>query len=294
MMINNSLYDKKLSEGKFKPVIYAYYSREWKSYRMSFHSHDRVELMYVTKGQCRVELEDCGFDMKKGECILLDAGVSHRLLVPEGTSCRLMNIEFGFEESIKLAVDSSNLFKNSSDLNYVLSQANPYYIFRDEDEIQIIISQVIRELELEITDDSFLIELSIYQLLISIGRKIKRDKEEAESNVSRYVRQAIQYMKDNLEKEVKVEDIAAKINIHPNYLHRIFKKQLNQTIMDYLQELRISRAEMLLAYTDILIIDLALELGFGSRQYFSYVFKKSRGVSPAEYREHHNKTKPFT
>lgn len=293
-MIINSIYDRKLGISQFKPVVYAYYSREWKSYKMSLHSHDRVELMYVTKGQCRVELEDCGFDMKKGDCIFLDAGISHRLLVEDGTSCRLMNIEFGFEESAMFAVDSSNLFSNSKALGYILTLSNPYYLFKDEEEIQNVISQVIRELERGVADDTFLIELSIYQLLISIDRKLKRDKEEEESNVSKYVRQAIQYMKDNLEKEIMVEDIAKEINIHPNYLHRIFKKQLNQTIVDYLQELRISRAEMLLAYTDILIIDMALELGFGSRQYFSYVFKKSRGVSPAEYRKHHNKAKPFS
>ncbi|HEY5560451.1 MAG TPA: AraC family transcriptional regulator [Clostridiaceae bacterium] len=292
-MITNSIYDEKLSTIKYRPMVYAYYSREWRSYKMSYHLHDRIELMYVTKGQCRVELEQHSFDMKKGDCIFLDAGVSHRLLVEEENSCRLMNIEFGFEESDEEIINTVNLLKNSEASNYILNIGAPYFIFRDEDEIQGILSQIIRELESGYIDKTYTVELLIYQLIIALGRKFKKDKEEAESNVSKYVRQAIQYIKNNLDRDLKVATIANKINIHPNYLHRIFKKQIGQTIIDYIENLRVEKAEMLLSYTDIMIIDMAMELGFGSRQYFSYVFKKCRGVSPAEYRKHNNKIKLF-
>ena len=91
-----SLYDGKWLTEDFEPWVVAYYFREWHGYSMKPHYHDRVEIMYVIAGSALVEVMKTRLVMDKGDFILIDAGVSHRLEVAK--TCRMLNIEFVFRE----------------------------------------------------------------------------------------------------------------------------------------------------------------------------------------------------
>jgi len=65
---------------------------------------------------------------------------------------------------------------------------------------------------------------------------------------------------------------------------RFFKKVTGQTLMDYLQALRVERARHLLASTDKTIAEIALEVGFCNQSYFGAVFHRPAQMSAHEYR----------
>lgn len=288
-MKNNSIYNDKLLIGEYYPKVIAYYLREWKNYNMSFHSHDQVEIMYVVKGQCIVETPVESFSLSKGDCIFLDACTPHGLTVSEDHPCRMINIEFGFEGIEESSFSIKNLVKVISSISNMHEKKLPYFLFKDTDEIYEPLRNIIRELDEKGSDNQYMIGFLIFQILILMGRKIKEMEREEISSVSSYIKKATKYMNENYGCEIHVEDIASFVNLHPNYLHRVFKAHTGESIMDYLQCLRIRKAEMLLAYTNVSVIDLAEELGFGSRQYFSYIFKKHKGVSPIQFRRDYSK-----
>lgn len=97
-MIKYSLYDNKWITGEYQPRVVAYYFREWENYHMEFHCHDQVEIMYVITGKCTVDTRDNSFSLTKGDLILLDAGIVHRLIVEKDAPCRMLNIEFKFDK----------------------------------------------------------------------------------------------------------------------------------------------------------------------------------------------------
>jgi len=74
--------------------------------------------------------------------------------------------------------------------------------------------------------------------------------------------------------------------IHGSQLNAIFQKLTGFSPIDYLCRLRLERSKTLLRDTDMKIIDIAFECGFGSSQYFSNTFHRSTGVSPSTYRNH--------
>ncbi|MNB95032.1 Bifunctional transcriptional activator/DNA repair enzyme AdaA [compost metagenome] len=74
------------------------------------------------------------------------------------------------------------------------------------------------------------------------------------------------------------------MNVHPGYLHRIFKAQTGRTLTDYLNLLRMEKAKMLLGQSEIPVAEIADYVGISSRQYFHLLFKKYAGVTPVEYR----------
>ncbi|MNY55353.1 Bifunctional transcriptional activator/DNA repair enzyme AdaA [compost metagenome] len=91
-------------------------------------------------------------------------------------------------------------------------------------------------------------------------------------------------MHQNYDRSIQVKEVAAAVNVHPGYLHRIFKKQTGRTLTDYLNLLRMEKAKMLLAKSEIPVAEIADYVGISSRQYFHLLFKKYAGITPVEYR----------
>jgi AraC family transcriptional regulator, melibiose operon regulatory protein len=61
---------------------------------MPYHSHNEIEIMYVIEGKCVVETATETVPMKKGDLILLDSNIPHRLVVDNENPCRMLNLEF--------------------------------------------------------------------------------------------------------------------------------------------------------------------------------------------------------
>ena len=85
--------------------------------------------------------------------------------------------------------------------------------------------------------------------------------------------------------ETGIGKLCATMGYSPSHLLALFKKHLGQTPSDYLQRLRIDKALILLATTDLPIGEISSQLGFPSSQYFADRFRRFTGLSPHGYRE---------
>ncbi len=112
-----------------------------------------------------------------------------------------------------------------------------------------------------------------------------------ENNTHDLITIAKKYIKDNLEKELTVTSIAARLYVNPNYLSRLFKKITGEGCNEYVVRKRMERAKSLLESTYEKTGKIAGMVGYRDINYFSLAFKKNTGMSPTEYREkiHHVK-----
>lgn len=99
------------------------------------------------------------------------------------------------------------------------------------------------------------------------------------------VRGAITFMLQNFEKNIKLPDIANAVYVHANYLSELFKKQTGENVIDFLTDIRIEQAKQLMLQNEYKVYMIADIVGFKEPRYFSQVFKKKTGMTPAEYRE---------
>lgn len=95
----------------------------------------------------------------------------------------------------------------------------------------------------------------------------------------------LNYIDDNLYKRITMDEISSIFYFNKDYLMRIFKKELDITIMDYINKRRIYNSLELLKNSDDLVIKVALNSGYSSLEYYSETFTKVLGVSPLTYRK---------
>ncbi len=92
------------------------------------------------------------------------------------------------------------------------------------------------------------------------------------------------YIEEHYREDISRADIAAYVYVTPNYLSKLFRQETGFTLREYINQCRIREAKRLMATTSMSVGDVALEVGFDNLSYFSTVFKKACGVSPAAWR----------
>ena len=98
------------------------------------------------------------------------------------------------------------------------------------------------------------------------------------------MRRLIDFIEENLDSDLRLDAMAAEVQISPLYLARAFKAAIGQSPHQYVLARRIERAKELLRNTDMPVVDVALSAGFSSQSHLSHWFVRQVGVSPAAYR----------
>lgn len=100
-----------------------------------------------------------------------------------------------------------------------------------------------------------------------------------------YFEQLVKYIDSHYDQELYLKDLAAKFYMNQFHCSRLFKKVLGKTFSEYVQGIRISKASQLIRGTNLSIEEIAQKVGYSDYFYFSKVFKKEFGITPAKYRK---------
>lgn len=148
--------------------------------------------------------------------------------------------------------------------------------------------QLTRE-EIEPLDMASGILQSVDQTRQYVGRIIEKAIELREKKASnRYggiVDEVIQYIEKNYgQEDLSLNLLASHVNFSPNHLSMVFSQQTGQTFIKYLTDYRMNKAKELLRCTGKRSSEISIEVGYKDPHYFSYLFKKTQGMTPTQYR----------
>lgn len=130
--------------------------------------------------------------------------------------------------------------------------------------------------------------LGYFYFLISYNGKARTSFE------NRYVEAAKNYMSINISRPITVTELAAAVGINDRYLYNLFVKHEGVAPKQYLLNLKLSRASLMLRSSRITISEIAEHCGFPDVLAFSRFFSKREGMSPSKYRSTYlkNETTP--
>lgn len=102
----------------------------------------------------------------------------------------------------------------------------------------------------------------------------------------RYVDEAKKYMQENYTNcSLGANDISAHVGISPSYFSSLFNEVVHESVISYLNRIRVEQAKNMLVATRISVKEIGFWCGFNSASVFGRVFKKYTGQSPKQFRE---------
>lgn len=126
-------------------------------------------------------------------------------------------------------------------------------------------------------------------LEVALQRELTTSEDErpVEAPLSRRVKRAIAFMEDHIEENIGTGQLAELAGVSRDHFVRVFRKSTGETPHQFLVKRRIARACRILETTDLRITEVARQCGYESLTYFTTLFRKSVGKSPAAYRRAH-------
>ena len=122
----------------------------------------------------------------------------------------------------------------------------------------------------------------IYKLL---RFAIEIREQESNNQGHRMMQGALEYIDSHyMQDSLSLNEVASGIDVSANYFSAVFSQEMNMTFVEYVTKKRMERAMKLLKQTDLSAADIAGQVGYKDPHYFSFVFKKTQGCTPREYR----------
>ncbi|ASA23952.1 helix-turn-helix domain-containing protein [Paenibacillus donghaensis] len=113
------------------------------------------------------------------------------------------------------------------------------------------------------------------------------DRSTSETNHGERI---IHYLKEHYREEIVFEDMAKEIGISYSYMRKIVYEQTGNSMIDFVNQLRIEKAKELLLDTELTIKQIAAEVGYYNVQSFNRFFRKYEGMPPSSYKSAKSKS----
>lgn len=228
--------------------------------------HGYHEIAYVISGEGAIELNGQSYLLKGNSIVIMPEGTVHK----EISGKKTMSLFYaGF---ISVGETPWALF--------------PACVLDDADyDILIGIKNMISEMKGDqpYKDDILLHHLSV--ILMCLHRKVVLKQERILDDPSdRFIKDAIDFMKENLTGEIDLVGISNRYNLNKNYFASLFKRKTGLPPVSFLKQLRVDMAKRLLSEGVYTITEIAEMIGMKDPYYFSRVFREVTGMSPKAFR----------
>ncbi|HEP4970195.1 TPA: response regulator transcription factor [Streptococcus pyogenes] len=114
---------------------------------------------------------------------------------------------------------------------------------------------------------------------------VTNQNNSPEKRYSDLVSETIDCIRKEYHQELTLKAIADRLHVNGVYLGQCFKNETERSFTQYLNHVRIQKAQQLLLYTNQSINEIAYETGYNTNHYFIKMFKKLNGLSPKEFRD---------
>ena len=236
---------------------------------MRKHCHSHFEIYFITKGSCCYFIENKVYHLQPGDIILIPEGIMH-------------NTEYQNTTYSRKLISCSRYFIPESVLPKLPELMHLYRNPDIVDEINDIFEKIETEYEAldEMSEDIF--KCYTHMLFFLLARNPNLSVPTAENR--HYIEDAIDFLQSNYTSDVTLAQLAARYFVSPEHFSRVFKKRTSFNFSEYVNILRLQKAESMLRQLNTAsITDIAESCGFNDSNYFSVQFKRLYGISPKKF-----------
>jgi len=246
-----------------------FYQEKGTNYNFSGEKHSYWELTYVDKGELLTTIDGVSYHLKQGDLIFYAPMQFHTQSTFEKISSSYLTINF------KMNFNHADLLCNK--------------IFSLKRDSYFIVTKLIEELS---NDNLYSNDLSLCYLKQLIIQMLRLDNSHFHSKPTTHMQQTYEnellndillYIDDNIYEKISVSTLCDHFCISTSMLHSLFRKNMNNTAKNYINELKLSKSKELIRNSTHTLSEISEMLGFSSIHYFSKKFKLYFNISPTEY-----------
>lgn len=235
--------------------------------------NNEYQVIYITKGEGFFESSSCELtNIKEGTIIFLFPGEWHRFMPQQSSGWDEYWV--GFNGSTIENIMLQDFFKLET----------PTLNIGIREEVANIVIEIIEKIKLEKTGYQPLVSGAVLHLLGQI-HSICRQNSISEDYIETIVNKARILLRENIDENISVEKVADQLNVSYSWFRKVFKAYTGLAPGQYLIQLKIEKAKMLLSDPSLSIKEIAYGLHFESGFYFSRLFKEKTGVTPENFRK---------
>ena len=249
-----------------------------------FHMHSEFEILKVYEGQTEFYINGRQYPLKEGDIIFVNSRVPHSTGIHKGS--RVFFVQFGVD------IDSSaSGVQINKYLSRFINQGNEdAIVFKQGEDINNRLSVCLQNILDENKErtpayDTF-IKSYIYNMLGILYREniIKNPDSLIDTKIIK-IMPVLEYIDKHYSEPLTLPELSKILSINEYYFCRLFKKMVNTSFVQYLNFVRVCKAEKMLLSTDKSISEISYETGFSSVSYFNRTFKKYKFSTPGNYRK---------
>lgn len=116
---------------------------------------------------------------------------------------------------------------------------------------------------------------------------MKNQKENTKQDYAKRMNRVLEFIQENLDQTLELDDLAKIACFSPYHFHRIFSGMIGESLKSYIRRLRLERAAVVLKHSGVSVIDVAFDAGFTAHESFTRAFASMFGASPLFFRKNY-------
>lgn len=249
---------------RVKEILACFYQHRKPNYMFSSSSHSYFEFTYVDAGNLYTVVDDKEYILHSSQCMLYYPNQKHSQFTNAFSGCSCLTILFEMEMNIPESLKNKIILASQ--------------------QIRLEMKRFIKEIQF----DSWMhteMSLVIFQriLIQALLEQRNSKKESRELVTDDELEPILLYIENHMDKDISVEELCRIFSVSRSSLQGMFRNALDLTPKQYIADVKMKRAKLLLQEHGYTISEIAYQLGYHSLYYFSRKFKAYFGISPSEY-----------
>ena len=262
--------------------------------RAGWRRNDWCQLLLVNDGEATLHVAQGATPVRSGDLLVIGRGVAHRISRGARPAVKVTSLSFQPELLHHGEAGAETLEYLAPFLDQ--DEKFPHVIpatSRLPEQVADLLERMRRELPARSARQRLAVKTYLKMILVLLGNhyepylEARQIRQSLARDLER-LQPLLDFLAQNYRRPLTVEQAAAMLHMSRSHFMRFFRRATGEPLISYLNQLRISKAEVLLASTNRTISQVSQEVGFCDQSYFGALFRRLRHMTPREFRRQRN------
>ncbi|MEG0720576.1 MAG: AraC family transcriptional regulator [Lachnospiraceae bacterium] len=256
--------------------------------KTTMHSHDFIEIAYISQGEGTHIIENREVSCKAGEYYVIDIHTEHQFIAKTEKlviyNC-IFTADF-VENGLARDIGFNGMIRQYPWNQYVTCSYQPsYQSFLITPKLHWIFTEMLEEYTKRNAGYLQMLYSYVVQLLLYTLRMTPKEESGDLILPSQMLGKVIEYIYRNYNQNITLAELQNLTFFSGSHLCRKFKKETGKTIKEFIRTIRLNESKKMLIHTELQVKEISRKIGYDDVKYFTDIFKKEIGKTPTMYRK---------